>query len=98
MSEAGHCARRVDEKLTDWRDALPLVRPGQNRETPHVAMAAPRVAVTRRFELADPLFDAEEVRGSNPLAPTRKGPGDRAFSLERPAGSEAQTAQKLTKS
>jgi hypothetical protein len=63
-------------QLTDWRDTLPLVRRGQNRETLHVAMAARRVAVTRCFELADPLFDAEEVRGSNPLAPTEI-PGQR---------------------
>jgi hypothetical protein len=71
-------ARRVDQKLTDWRDALPLVRPGQNRETLHGAMAARRVAVTRRFELADPLFDEEEARGSNPPAPTSNLPGPRS--------------------
>ncbi len=64
-------------------------------------MAARRVAVTRRFELADPLFDAEEVRGSNPLAPTKTA-GRRPVSsaadlfpsaeerLLAPAGVEAQ--------
>jgi hypothetical protein len=59
---------------------------------------ATRGALTRFYKAAGHLFDAEEVRGSNPLAPTRKGPGHGAFSLERLAGSEAQTAQKLTKS
>jgi predicted DNA-binding transcriptional regulator AlpA len=57
-------ARRVDEKLTEWRDALPLVRPGLNRETLHVAMAA------RAWPRPGASSDAEEVRGSNPLAPT----------------------------
>ncbi len=44
------------------------------------------------------MLDAEEVRGSNPLAPTSKGPGHGAFSLERAERIELSEAQKLTKS
>jgi hypothetical protein len=72
---------------------------GSRREPPDprgvVRITRPLV---RCFEPSGYLLDAEEVRGSNPLAPIRRGPGHRAFLLERLAGSEAQTAQKLTKS
>ena len=47
------------------------------------------------------MLDAEEVRDSNPLAPTSKGPGHRAFSLERaPARSDVRSPEvdeKLTR-
>jgi hypothetical protein len=36
--------------------------------------------LTRCYKRAVHLFDAEEVRGSNPLAPTIKGPGHKAWS------------------
>ena len=73
----------------------PLVRRGGRvvRQGP----AKPRTPVRFRSPPRDPLacgpralssggerfLDAEEVRGSNPLAPTTKGPGHQAFSAIR---------------
>ena len=44
------------------------------------------------------FLDTEEVRGSNPLAPTTKGPGHRAFSVARSRPDRGFGAEKLTKS
>jgi len=76
-------ARRVDVKLTEWRDGLPFVGLDRSKKKALVPTAAGREALTRCFELSSYVFDAEEVRGSNPPAPTIKGPGQRAFSFRR---------------
>ena len=44
------------------------------------------------------FLDAEEVRGSNPLAPTSKDPGHKAFSFRRSRQDRRLRAEKLTKS
>jgi len=44
------------------------------------------------------MLDAEEVRGSNPLAPTSKGPGHGPFLLNGSRSNQWLGAQKLTKS
>jgi hypothetical protein len=54
--------------------------------------------VTRDFARRSSMLDAEEARGSNPLAPTSKGPSHRAFSFERIRRDWRLRAQKLTKS
>jgi hypothetical protein len=72
-----------DEKLTDWRDGLPFVGLDRLHEKALRPTAAGREGLTRCFEPSSYLLDAEEVRGSNLLAPTTKGPGQRAFSFQR---------------
>ncbi len=52
----------------------------------------------RRFVPTPCFLDAEEVRGSNPLAPTSKGPGHRPFSFEPAEPIDGLEAKKLTKS
>ena len=56
-------------------------RPGQIQEKAPTPTAAGREALTRCFELSVYLLDAEEVRHSNPLAPTAKGPDHSTFSF-----------------
>jgi hypothetical protein len=65
---------------------------------PSLAAMAGREALTRCFEPSGYLLDAEEVRGSNPLAPTSKGPSQRAFLFERSRRHWRLRAKKLTKS
>jgi hypothetical protein len=72
--------------------------PGQIQEKGLGSTAAGREVLTRCFEPSGYLLDAEEVRGSNPLAPTIKGPGHRAFFVWRSPRDCSSEAKKLTKS
>jgi hypothetical protein len=78
-ADPGSGPQRVDEKLTELRDGLPLVgqlRSRSRRTSPHPGHMW---ALTWRHEPVGLLFDAEEARDSNPLAPTKTA-GQRPFS------------------
>jgi hypothetical protein len=88
----------VDEKLTERRDEASLDGIEGTHETCAELRFSSHKPVTSGFGRGSALLDAEEVRGSNPLAPNSKGPGHSAFFLSRPIALRAQVAQRLTKS
>ncbi len=73
---AGRCratrGHRVDEKLTERRDGKSLNGIQRTQETGADMRFLEIEPVTSGFERRSALLDAEEVRGSNPLAPTTK--------------------------
>ena len=72
---------RVDEKLTERRDGASVNGIEGAQETGADLRFAPCEPLTSGFGRHSSILDAEEVRGSNPLAPTGKGPGHGASSL-----------------
>jgi hypothetical protein len=69
----------VDEKLTERRDEESLDGSQRTHETGADLRFSRSEPVTSGFGGLPPLLDAEEARGSNPLAPTRTA-GQRPFS------------------
>jgi hypothetical protein len=90
---------RVDGKLTERRDEASLDGIERTQETGAELRFLGHKPVTSGFGRRSALLDAEEVRGSNPLAPTKilvTGP----FLSAEPAGSEApgrKVDEKLTR-
>ena len=91
---------RVDEKLTERRDEASLNGINGTREKGADMAFSGSEPVTRDFRRRADMLDAEEVRGSNPLAPTSKGPGHGPFLFERAEGIEVgrpEVDEKLTR-
>jgi len=80
LASRGH---RVDEKLTERRDEAPFNGNNGTQETGADLRFSKSESVTSGFGGRSDFLDAEEVRGSNPLAPTKKGPGQWAPRTER---------------
>jgi len=65
---------RVDEKLTERRDGVPFNGIEGTQEAGDELRFLGRKPVTSDFGGSSAMLDAEEARGSNPLAPTNLAP------------------------
>jgi hypothetical protein len=81
---------RVDEKLTERREEASFNGTEGTQENGDDLGFTACEPLTSFFGRSSSMLDAEEARGSNPLAPTSKGPGYRAFSLDQSRRSAAK--------